>query len=282
MRIIFAIAHYYKYLEENALYASLRSNAQIKIDALSNCILNLHHNFGSHQGIVSWKDQAIFPANQQESHIIDIVVCTTNGSHLLDRLMISEDSYEHHPTLSAPLLLGFECQRILFERLGEYDYYCYLEDDIIIQDPLFFHKLEWFNFCAGDSCVLQPHRYEVSALQTPLKVYIDGDISALATQSFQNREEIPTIDGDLLTIPTVFNRPYNPHAGCFFLNARQMQFWVEQEYFLDKDTGFVGPLESAATLGVMKTFRVYKTIPQQAALFEVMHWGSHYLKMATG
>jgi hypothetical protein len=60
-----------------------------------------------------------------------------------------------------------------------------------------------------------------------------------------------------------------------------MKFWTEKDYFFDKNTGFVGPLESAATLGIMKTFRVYKILPQQAALFEVMHWGNYYINIAT-
>jgi hypothetical protein len=46
---------------------------------------------------------------------------------------------------------------------------------------------------------------------------------------------------------------------------------------MDRDTTFVGPLESAATLGIMKTFRVYKTVPEQAYLFEIEHSGSRYL-----
>jgi hypothetical protein len=176
-------------------------------------------------------------------------------------------------------LLGFECQKVLLENIEKYDYFCFLEDDIIIQDPLFFTKLNWFNFGAGNSCLLQPNRYEVTEDQKPFKAYIDGDISPLATQDFQNIKEEYEIEGDLLTIPVIFRRPLNPHSGCYFLNQEQMKNWSKQSHFLDKDTSFVGPLESAATLGIMKTFKIYKTIPEQANLFEVRHCGDRYLKL---
>ena len=39
----------------------------------------------------------------------------------------------------------------------------------------------------------------------------------------------------------------------------------------------VGPLESAATLGVMRTFRVYKPADANAAFLELEHTGSGFL-----
>jgi hypothetical protein len=56
-----------------------------------------------------------------------------------------------------------------------------------------------------------------------------------------------------------------------------MDSWAAKPYFLDRDTSFVGPLESAATLGVMKTFRVYKPAPETGAFLEIEHPGTRFL-----
>ncbi len=74
-----------------------------------------------------------------------------------------------------------------------------------------------------------------------------------------------------------FERVDNPHAGCFFLNAKQMQRWTEQPYFLDRSSEFWGPLESAATLGIMRTFDVYKPAVRNAGFLEICHLDPRYL-----
>lgn len=38
--------------------------------------------------------------------------------------------------------------------LGKYDYYCYLEDDLILYDFWFFVKLKWFNYYVGNNNLL--------------------------------------------------------------------------------------------------------------------------------
>ena len=56
-----------------------------------------------------------------------------------------------------------------------------------------------------------------------------------------------------------------------------MESWASKPYFLDRDISFAGPLESAATLGIMKTFRVYKPAPASAGFFEIRHANARYL-----
>jgi hypothetical protein len=58
-----------------------------------------------------------------------------------------------------------------------------------------------------------------------------------------------------------------------------MEYWVKQPYFLDRDCSFVGPLESAATLGIMKTFKIYKAAPSHANFMEIQHFGSSFLNL---
>jgi hypothetical protein len=125
--------------------------------------------------------------------------------------------------------------------------------------------------------VNQPNRYEVGPLGLVHKAYIDGDLPVEATAPFQDISITPVVTGGLLGTSVEFHRAKNPHAGCFFLNARQMETWARQPYFLDRETGFIGPLESAATLGIMRTFRVYKAAVESAGFLEIEHFGTSFL-----
>jgi hypothetical protein len=281
MRILAAIPHYYATAGSSSpdgrRHGSLASPPQPRIVAISGCIAALHQLYGPAQHIIHHATRVARPANGSIAGQVDIVVCTTGESHLLDRLTLPAGSYERHRTDCPPSLLGFECHAVLRDRLGDYDYYAYLEDDLISRDPWLFVKLCWFAEQLGDGVLLQPNRYEVGPLGLAHKAYIDGDLDGWVTAPFQNVEEFPIATSRLLGRTITFVRAKNPHAGCFFLNARQMESWSRRPYFLDRDMSFVGPLESAATLGLMRTFRVYKSSPESASFLEIEHFGTSFL-----
>ena len=58
-----------------------------------------------------------------------------------------------------------------------------------------------------------------------------------------------------------------------------MKRWLERADFESQETGFVGPLESAATLGIMKTFRIYKPARENASFLEIEHYGSRFIDL---
>ena len=278
MRILFTIAHFFR-PDSKGKHASQRKNPQPRVQALSESISNLHQLFGKSQSIINIGKKLAFPANQAECSQIDIIICTTQNCNLLEQLSLPSHFYQHYPTQAEPLLLGFECQAVLRDYLGKYDYYCFLEDDLIIHDPWFFVKLNWFTQQAGDFNLLQPNRYELSINNVTDKAYIDGDLLPRVTAPFQNVQEQAELKGQIMGIPITFHRALNPHSGCYFLNANQMAHWAKQAHFLDLDTSFVSPLESAATLSIMKTFRIYKTEPQQANFLEIQHFGTSFLSL---
>jgi hypothetical protein len=154
-----------------------------------------------------------------------------------------------------------------------------LEDDLVLHDPWFFSKLKWFTHHAGNGNLLQPNRYEVSPQGAVFKAYVDGDLADSATSTFQNVDEQRQLMGKIMEQTIAFERALNPHSGCYFLNAEQMAHWAKQSHFLDRDTRFIGPLESAATLGIMRTFRVYKSTPAYANFLEIQHFGASFLKL---
>jgi hypothetical protein len=215
--------------------------------------------------------------NQSYISELEVMICTTGENHLVGRLSMPVESFSHHPVNSEPMMLGFACHEMLRRNIGKYDWYCYLEDDLLIHDPLFFAKLEWFVGEYGEETTLSPHRFELSLNQPVHKLYHDGSVRPDFKSAWQDVSDRQFLESRLLGNPLRFERWPNPHSGCFFLNARQMEKWASQTYFGDRDSSFAGPLESAASLGIIKTFRQYKPSPSNAAFLELEHLHPRYL-----
>ena len=281
MSILFTIANFFD-ARGGSRHASLSPDPRPRIQALTACLTALHQLFGKSRYVLDIAHRVALPLGQPPRREIKVVICTTKGHHFLAQLALPSHFYTHHPTNAEPMLLGFECQTVLKDCLGKYDYYCYLEDDLILHDPWFFVKLAWFTQMTGYRNLLQPNRYEAAQSRLARKVYIDGTLAAQVTAPFQNIQDQPELTGRVMKIPVVFRRALNPHSGCYFLNAKQMAYWAQQPFFLDRDTSFIGPLESAATLGIMRAFRVYKPALQNVGFLEIQHFGTGFLNVANG
>lgn len=275
MRILAAIPHYFD-AQGTGKHGSLRPNPGPRIAGLVSTLAGLRQFSQSYMlSLVEGAPTA--PIEQSTITKVDIIICTTGERHLLAQLPFADKDFIHRATQVHPRLLGFECQLALREQADRYDYYCYLEDDIIIRDPWHFTKLAWFTKLAGWDAVLQPNRYELELGSRINKLYVDGDLSTQASELFQNFNDRPQVTAEVLGTPVSFRRPLNPHAGCFFLDAAQFSHWTRQSTFGKQDTRFIGALESAATLGVMATFRLYKAVAPNMAFLEIQHSGSEIL-----
>ncbi len=287
MRVAIAVPHFFK-PDGEGHYGSVRDNPQPRIDAVTRSLMALHGNLGSRQfGFYYGDRMEVSEANQSTQLTLDVLICTRGDAHVLSKLPENqgiESLFTQVPVeCEDPKLLGYECHRVLGDRLGQYDYYCYLEDDLMIHDPYFFWKLQWFTGQMGDHCVLQPNRFEVMESPIARKVYIEPDFdSRTGTNEYyaQNFTDNCELKGSFLEQPIEFERAGDPHSGCFFLNNNQMHHWASHPCFLDRETHFIGPLESAATLGLMKAFRVYKPSAVNASFLELQHngsWNSKFL-----
>ena len=282
MRILFTIPHYYRHgskAEDGKGHGSARNDPKRRTVALSSCLTALHQLYNDSQLSLNHAKKRTIPFDRHVGCQIDVVLCTTGDSHLLAQLSLASQLFENWATNATPTLLGYECHAVLRDRLGGYDYYGYLEDDLILHDPWFFIKLEWFTNWMGDSSLLQPNRFEASVRDSAQRIYIDGDLAARCTAPFQNLSDSKVVTAEVLGKAVTFRRTLNPHAGCFFLNARQMEHWTRQPYFLERDTRFVGPLESAASLGIMRAFEIYKPALEAVGFLDIEHFGSAYLDM---
>jgi hypothetical protein len=278
VRVLAAIPHYHPPgpAPDGRAHGSGADPAR-RAAALAACVTALHQLFGGPHCLIDVSRKTTRPANHAPGRRLEVVVCTTRGRHLLAGLQVPDGAYVHHPTACEPTHLGFECHAVLRDRVGSFDYYCYLEDDLVLHDPWFFRKLAWFTRQVGGDRLLQPNRYEAGWHPLVRKAYLDGDQHPRATAAYQDVEGVPRLVGRALGCRVEFRRARNPHSGCFFLNEPQMRHWAGRPYFLDHDTGYIGPLESAATLGVMRTFAVYKPAPRYADFLEVEHFGQAFL-----
>lgn len=272
MRVLITIPHFFN-PAGNSQYASAQPNPAPRIAALTQSLRNLHTLYAAPQEYWYREGEQLQPqpANQAQSIELDVVVCTCRDFHLLDKITLPSHTFQHEPTACEPLQLGFECHRVLVERLGQYDLYGYMEDDLILHDPAFFTKLGWFQSVSDESCVLQPNRFEKFATTAQFKkVYIDFEFRPPA-EVIANRGEPMQLGlyGQTITLA----RTTNPHSGTFFLTDAQLAYLCQQPYFVNRETSYVGPLESAASLGLYRGFKVYKPIPENADFLEIEHYG---------
>lgn len=280
MKILFAIPHYYQPTANNQRgHGSMQQNDARRIRAVSHCLLTIQQLFGRPQCVIDIAHRTTTPANHATTTGADVIVCTTGDKHLLPRLHVGPTYYTHRATQAEPLYLGYECHAALRERLGQYDFYCYLEDDLVFNDPWFFVKLRWFVNHCGEECVLMPNRYEVAQDSIVHKAYVDGPLKPTTTARWQAIEQQPELNGEALGQRIHFRRTTNPHSGGFFLTQTQFARWAKQPYFMDRAKDFISPLESAATLGVMRTFRVYKPSVESAAFLEIEHFIPAFLPL---
>jgi hypothetical protein len=90
-------------------------------------------------------------------------------------------------------------------------------------------------------------------------------------------DAVDDIELRALDVQVRFRPARNPHSGCYFLTGEQMAHWARQPHFLDRDISFIGPLESAATLGILQTFSIYKSAVEHAGFLEIQHYDTRFI-----
>lgn len=294
MRILVAIPHYVgPPAAGGTVYGSSQPDAgPARAAALTRTIAGLRVHLGRVQARVGWADpraggsdppppglsrvrfeRANRPALPEA---LDIVVGVVEDRHVLDRVLLPAAAFSvERIGLDAlggdPRMLGFACRDILGQRAAGYDWIGYVEDDTVVGDPWFLRKIGLLERATQGEAVLLPNRFEADPAGRFPKLYVDGPIPALVTRRWQDVGQMATMSlshlGEMVTI----ERPTNPHAGCWFLSARQFARWQQQPYFADRQPAFIGPLESAASLGIMRTFRLYKPALDSASFLEAEH-----------
>ena len=280
MRLLFAIPHFFAF-DGVGYHGSTSHDPAPRQRALAGCITALHGLFAGPSVEADWGERRLLAANAPRHHV-DVVVVTTRGQHALAGFRLPRAFYHHREVDCPPLELGHAARAFLADRLGSYDWYGFLEDDLRLHDPWLFAKLAWFIGQAGEDKVLLPNRFEMSVAWTVRKVYADGAISRRQSPRWRNERGPELIAGRVLGRSVSFRRAANPHAGCWFLDRRQMERFAAEPHFMDKDPSFIGPLESAATLGLMRSFGLYKPALDCADFLEIEHQDDRFMRVVAG
>ncbi len=271
-RLLLVIAHFFK-PDEQAHYSSTSAHLR---DRRSRVLEHMLVHWRSMYDVPQTLD--IYQKGYRKAPVpqpvqLDIAVLVNDDHHLLTNDMVQR--YRLRPVLvktDNPRLLPFAAHQLMADSVAQYDWMAYSEDDLVIHDRLWLPKLQTFAHTMGPMRVLQPNRYEVNPRAGAIKTYIDGDLRPGLTDPFFAR--LPDalqlhIDCMGHDIPLVRTR--NPHSGFFALSADQVRHWKAQPHFLDMDCSFISPLESAASLGLQKTFALYKSHPPHQDHFEIEH-----------
>ncbi len=273
---LFVIPHYVGASQLHTRHGSTHDRQQ-RAASLRQTVMALHQHFGTAQCVMQLVKRRTDAANEAIRGQVKVIICTVAGHDVVAAANLPLGSYEHSICDTPPTKLGYACHRVLAEQASNYDWLCYLEDDLLIHDPLWFIKLTWFNHEFGDEALLLPNRFERGQRMLATKAYVDGDLSASTTEAWVRQPAELAVERNLLGTPFRFERPRNPHAGCFFLSREQFNRWSSQPYFLDQSDQFIGPLESAATLGILRTFRIFKPASVNAGFLEIEHQGQGFI-----
>lgn len=277
MKILIGIPHYYNQDNVEKKHGSSSNTLRNRIFKLKQTICKLYQCFSTNHKVLNIEKRMAESAETQ--HDVDIVIHTLNDHHLLNLMPELSEMVEHKIVDADPKMLGFECHKTLVSMSNEYDFYGYLEDDLWIHDPLFFEKLKWFSQSTSDNCLLLPNRFEVQEIPSYYKLYIDGNIRIGATANYRVNTAETEILLKGLGEDFKFMQTANPHSGCFFLNRVQVNLWKEHKSFADHDVSFISPLESAATLSVLKVFNIFKPMKPNLNFFEIEHAGNAFFSL---
>jgi hypothetical protein len=277
MRLLVVTNHFYeRQVEGDPLIYISRIDPLARIAAVNASFVALHRHFGEHR---YGRKAAQRLADDLTEHKLDIVVLQVPGKGLLDHIGIDPSSYTLELWNGPPMMLGFEAQRVLRERAGQYDYYGIIEDDMVIHDPTFFDKLAWFEQQFGPTRLLQPLRYEMAQTGLPAKIVRWPDVSKqLASVGIRRPGQTAQLSGTWLGRKQTFILPDNPHTGGLFVSDRQLTHWMSTPWFYDRDASFSGPLESAMTLSIGRAFDLYQPSAPDPFFLSIEHWGTRYAR----
>lgn len=272
MKILVVMPHYYYAQSEGARFRSLRPSAlEPRTRMLDEVVGRLQLYFGGKAFGAIHDKKSFIPIEGVDQ--IDLRIVTVKDRHLLTHARIPAESFTHVQVDIDPLTLGFHAHTILQENAGKYDYYVYLEDDILIEDPDLFLKIGYLNRAATQAgitnALFQPQRYE-SALGLGAR---EKQLYNAIVMDYQTelRASERVLAAEYLGRRVHFEVTTLPHAGCFFLNEQQLNTLVGKENFGHLDRMWVTPLDTAATYAIGMNFKVYKPVLSDYLFLAVRH-----------
>ncbi len=230
----------------------------LKIERLAEVtVLNIHKKRIDHT-----------PANLPPLEL-KISVCT-DGEHQLNQVLeLFRTQIEIvHLQPDTPEHLPLACRDHLIVNRAGADLLMYMEDDLVIHDQAFFDKQHWFLEKADHRFCLMPHRYEIVNQRQIHQLLVDGPIDPEYLGQFMQHQRDAARGIYEGQEAVSFDLANNPHSGCFVVSANQAEDLAQQPL---PRKGFIGPLETAATLTVLHRFPVMKPSLEHWQFLQVEH-----------
>lgn len=278
IRVDVGIAHFFRE-SDNANYGSnRRGQKQNRALALGRCLsslLNLQRQpFDCTLNIGMRQIDILPPPPEQQAHAngieLNITVHSDGHNELREVLDQFEGIINRQPhKLEDPRQLPLATRNSLIHDKDEIaDITLYLEDDLVIGDHLYLDKQLWFLNQTKHTMVLMPHRFERIHNNNIGLMLVDGPLRP----EFINRFTAPrrNIAKGLFMGKEVvsFDIADNPHSGSFAFGRPQVEKLRSMEL---PNEGFVGPLETAATLTALKYFPVVKPSYEHRQFLMIEH-----------
>lgn len=280
MRVLLAIIHYFK-AEEGSTHSSTDAHRRDQRAAVLRGVIDSWRGIYGPTTTLDIEHKR-FERIRASVDGLDICVLTNGTDHLLDEAHAKARGVRHIKVqVDNPRMLGFAVRRLFAEARNAYDLFCHSEDDLRVADAGFFDRIMAFQDSFGWKRVLMPNRFEWNPNGPTIKTWIDGDLRPGAIARWVD----PLPDEPLLQLrmpgraALAFRRAANPHSGFCAVTAQQLAHWSRQAHYLDMDSSFISPLESSVTLGVMKTFPIYKAFGPDAGFFEIEHLDTRFSSM---
>ena len=222
-----------------------------------------HHTISKHEKLSA----VLNGVRQSFAHLrYEIVINTLPGRHIVHELPaeLTAGLTIHEEDDPDPMLIEFRVQDLFAARREQFDYFLFLEDDVVIQDTLYLDKFACFNrFVKDPKFLLMPNRYELTG---PRKVYID----------LERFSRLAHLDMDGVQL----SECANIHSASYLLTREQLDLWLATGRGLYRQISYIGPLESAASGCLMEAFRIYKPAPPNLRFLEVRHYDNCYAEVS--
>ncbi|WP_411869961.1 hypothetical protein [Vulcanococcus limneticus] len=271
------VPHFFREDSDTSGYGSRRPGARLARSlALARCISGLVNlQRGLQDAVLHIADRVIDRPTQSADRAarlplhVEICVCT-DGRHQLGDVLDHFRGQIKQLTIDIdnPRLLPLASRDHLVNSGTAPDLALYLEDDLVIHDASYADKLLWFLNRTQHKLSLMPHRYERIDRGDLGILHVDGPLSKQFIQRFAT-PQANAANGLYLGKEQVnFDITDNPHSGTFALSKEQVLYLRTQAL---PTSGFVGPLETAATLTVLQFFPVLKPSFKNRGFLSVEH-----------
>ena len=281
MRVLLAIPHVFAPRPDSLYSSQTEAKRTIKQHALRQATLaNLDRQRSSHCIHASLgKTGPIVTRRLQTSMGVDLSIqlFTPPSANLAVDLADHPNLHRVDPDVADFTRVPSVASRRLLEQAADYDLVGYLEDDLLIEDPEFFHKIAWLDRQSDGSYAFLPHRCE--SIPGEGDVILSGDPDGGRSDLFWGTGEQLSVAWPLGE--RRFYRATNPHSGCYFLTRRQalglLHHWVQRQWCADFQ--LAGPLEQASTGLLLPIFKVMKPVVEHYRFLMVRHqdqlWTRH-------